>query len=56
MRRLTAILAIWLGLLGVAVPVLACSMGVAGDGCCPTAPHVNSSFNPQFGRTAQMPH
>ena len=35
MRRLTAILAIWLGLLGVAVPVLACSMGVAGDGCCP---------------------
>jgi hypothetical protein len=35
MRRLTAILAIWLSLLGVAVPVLACSMGVAGDGCCP---------------------
>jgi hypothetical protein len=35
MRRLTAILAIWLSLLGVAMPVLACSMGVAADGCCP---------------------
>ncbi|MDB6104320.1 MAG: hypothetical protein JWO52_4319, partial [Gammaproteobacteria bacterium] len=27
MRRLTAILVIWLSLLGVAMPVLACSMG-----------------------------
>jgi hypothetical protein len=35
MRRLTAILAIWLSLVGVAMPVLACSMGVAADGCCP---------------------
>jgi len=35
MRRLTAILAIWLSLLGVAMPVLACSMGAAGQGCCP---------------------
>ena len=35
MRRLTTILAIWLSLLGVAMPVLACSMGVAADGCCP---------------------
>lgn len=35
MRRLTAILAIWLSLLGVAMPVLACSMGVAADSCCP---------------------
>jgi hypothetical protein len=35
MRRLTAILVIWLSLLGVAMPVLACSMGAAGQGCCP---------------------
>lgn len=35
MRRLTAILTIWLSLLGVAMPVLACSAGVTGDGCCP---------------------
>jgi hypothetical protein len=35
MRRLTAIAAIWLSLLGVAMPVLACSMGVAAEGCCP---------------------
>lgn len=35
MRRLTAILAIWLSLLGVSMPVLACTMGVAADGCCP---------------------
>jgi hypothetical protein len=34
MRRLTAILVFWLSLLGVAMPVLACSMGVAADGCC----------------------
>lgn len=32
LRRLTAILAIWVSLLGVAMPVLACS---AGEGCCP---------------------
>jgi hypothetical protein len=35
MRRLTAILAIWLSLVGVAMPVLACSMGVDSAGCCP---------------------
>jgi hypothetical protein len=35
MRRLSVILAIWLSLLGVAMPVLACSMGVDADGCCP---------------------
>ena len=35
MRRLTAILAIWLSLVAVPMPVLACSMGVAGAGCCP---------------------
>jgi hypothetical protein len=35
MRRLTAILAIWLSLVGVAMPALACSMGVDAAGCCP---------------------
>jgi hypothetical protein len=35
MRRLTAIWAIWLSLLGVAMPVLACSMGNGEQGCCP---------------------
>jgi hypothetical protein len=35
MRRLTSILAIWLSLVGVAMPVLACSMGVDAAGCCP---------------------
>jgi len=35
MRRLTAIAAIWLSLVGVAMPVLACSMGVDTAGCCP---------------------
>jgi hypothetical protein len=33
MRRVTAILAVWLSLLGVAMPVLACSMGDKGNGC-----------------------
>ena len=35
MHRLTAILAIWLSLFGVAMPALACSMGVDAGGCCP---------------------
>jgi hypothetical protein len=34
MRRLSAILAVWLSLLGVAMPALACSAGVA-EACCP---------------------
>jgi hypothetical protein len=33
MRRLSAILGVWLGLLGVAMPALACSAGV--EACCP---------------------
>lgn len=39
MRRLTAILAIWLSLVGVVMPVLACSMGVDTAGCCPMRTH-----------------
>jgi hypothetical protein len=39
MRRLTAILAIWLSLVGVAMPALACSMGVDAAGCCPVRTH-----------------
>jgi hypothetical protein len=35
MRRVTAIFAIWVSLLGVAMPVLACAMGVSDSGCCP---------------------
>jgi hypothetical protein len=35
MRRLTVILAVWLSLLGVAMPVLACAMGVTDGDCCP---------------------
>src|SRR5579862_637950 len=34
MCRLSAILAVWLSLLGVAMPALACSAGVA-EACCP---------------------
>ena len=33
MRRLSAILGVWLSLLGVAMPALACSAGV--EACCP---------------------
>jgi hypothetical protein len=34
-RRLTTILVSWLSLVGVAMPVLACSLGGTGAGCCP---------------------
>lgn len=36
MRRLIVISALWLGLLGMAEPLLACAMNTPASGCCPT--------------------
>jgi hypothetical protein len=56
MRRLTAILAIWLSLVGVAMPVLACSMGVDVAGCCPigTQSPCGGSGESQWNATAAL--
>ena len=57
MRRLTTILAIWLSLLGVAMPVLACSMGVNADGCCPVrtqSPCAGGAGGPQWNATVTL--
>lgn len=35
LRRLSAVLVIWVGLLGAALPVLACSMAAQRHDCCP---------------------
>jgi hypothetical protein len=57
MRRLSATLAIWLSLLGVAMPVLACSMGVDADGCCPvrTQSACGGSGESQWNATVAPP-
>lgn len=35
LRRMTALLAVWLGLLGVVAPALACAADAPDDVCCP---------------------
>jgi hypothetical protein len=34
LRRLTAVVVIWMSLLGAAFPAVACSLGAAADDCC----------------------
>ncbi len=36
MRRLTALLVVWVGLLGAIAPAFACAMPATGGSCCPS--------------------